>query len=99
VFEISTSAERASVTFQVRVQPGASAAGIAGLYDTALKVRVRAPALENRANEELCALFAELLKRPKSAVRILSGERGRTKRIEILGVTAAQVEALLTQEA
>jgi uncharacterized protein YggU (UPF0235/DUF167 family) len=39
------------------------------------------------------------LKRPKSAVRILSGERSRSKRVEVFGVTAAEVEVLLRQEA
>ena len=39
--------------------------------DGALKVRLQAPALEDRANEALCEFLAELLKRPKSAVRIL----------------------------
>jgi uncharacterized protein len=62
-------------------------------------VRLRAPALENRANEALVEYLAELLKTPRSAVRILSGERSRTKRIEIRGVTQQQILALLAQEA
>jgi uncharacterized protein len=56
---------------------------------------LRAPALEDRANEALIEYLADLLKRPKSAVRILSGERSRTKRIEIQGVTQQQIEELL----
>jgi uncharacterized protein YggU (UPF0235/DUF167 family) len=39
------------------------------------------------------------LKRPRSAVRILGGERSRTKRMEIHGVTRQQILALLAQEA
>jgi uncharacterized protein YggU (UPF0235/DUF167 family) len=39
------------------------------------------------------------LKRPKSAVRILSGGRSRIKRIEIRGVTGQEIRRLLTQEA
>jgi uncharacterized protein (TIGR00251 family) len=65
----------------------------------ALKVRLRAPAVEDRANEALVEFLAQLLKTPKSAVRILSGHRSRTKRIEIRGVTGQQIQALLTQEA
>ena len=65
----------------------------------ALKVRLQAPALEDRANEALCEFLAEILKRPKSAVRILAGDRSRTKRVEVFGVTAAQVEALLHHDA
>jgi uncharacterized protein YggU (UPF0235/DUF167 family) len=65
----------------------------------ALKIRLQAPAVENRANEALCEFLAEILKRPKSAVRILAGDRSRTKRVEVLGVTAAQVETLLQHDA
>jgi len=65
----------------------------------ALKIRLQAPAGEDRANEALCEFLAEILKRPKSAVRILAGDRSRTKRVEVFGVTTAQVEALLQHDA
>lgn len=83
----------------VRVQPRASKDELAGEMAGALKVRLRAPAVEDRANEALIKFLAQLLKTPKSAVRILSGERSRTKRLEIRGVTAQQVLALLQHEA
>ena len=82
----------------VRVQPRASKDELAGEMAGALKVRLRAPAVEDRANEALIKFLAQLLKTPKSAVRILSGERSRTKRLEIRGVTAQQVLALLQHE-
>jgi uncharacterized protein len=88
-----------AVVFLVRVQPRASKDEIAGEMGGALKVRVRAPAVEDRANEALVDYLAELLKTPRPAVRILSGERSRTKRIEIRGVTQQQILALLVQEA
>jgi len=83
----------------VRVQPRASKNEVAGLMNGALKIRLQAPALEDRANEALCEFLAEILKRPKSAVRILAGDRSRTKRVEVFGVTTAQVEALLEHDA
>jgi uncharacterized protein len=83
----------------VRVQPRASKDEIAGEMGGALKVRLQAPAVENRANEALIEFLAQLLKTPKSAVRILSGDRSRTKRIEIRGVTPQQIQALLAEEA
>jgi uncharacterized protein len=85
--------------FPVRVQPRASKDEIAGEMSGALKVRLRAPAVEDRANQALVEFLAQLLKTPKSAVRILSGDRSRTKRIEIRGVTRQQIQALLVQEA
>src|SRR5262249_1919085 len=67
--------QNGSTVFVVRVQPRASKDEISGVIDGALKIRLRAPALENRANEALCEFLASLLKRPKTAVRILGGER------------------------
>ncbi len=83
----------------VRVQPRASRDEIAGEMEGALKVRLRAPALEDRANEALVEFLAGLLKTSRSAVSILSGERSRVKRIEIRGVTRQQVLNLLLHEA
>ncbi|HVS86867.1 MAG TPA: DUF167 domain-containing protein [Candidatus Acidoferrum sp.] len=83
----------------VRVQPRASRDEVAGEMNGALKVRLQAPAVENRANEALCEYLAALLKMPKSAVRILSGERSRIKRLEIRGVTKQQLLGLLTKDA
>ncbi len=88
-----------AVLFSLRVRPRASKDEIAGELGGALKVRLQAPAVEDRANEALVEFLAELLKRPKSAVRILSGERSRTKRVEISGVTRQQILALLVHEA
>ena len=85
--------------FAVRVQPRASKDEIAGEMGGALKVRLQAPAVEDRANEALVEFLAQLLKTPKSAVRILAGDRSRTKRVEVFGVTTAQVEALLEHDA
>jgi uncharacterized protein len=87
------------VVFLVRVQPRASRDEVSGMVEGAMKVRLQAPAVEARANMALCEYLARLLKTPKSAVRILSGERSRTKRIAIRGVTEDEVRKLLTQEA
>jgi uncharacterized protein len=87
-----------AVILAVRVQPRASKDEIAGVLGGALKVRLRAPALEGRANEALCEFLAELLKTPKAAVRILSGHHGRGKRVEVRGVTLLQVLALVTHD-
>ncbi len=85
--------------FAVRVQTRASKDEIAGEMGGALKVRLRAPAVEDRANEALVEFLADLLKTSRSAVSILSGERSRVKRIEIRGVTRQQVLNLLVHEA
>ena len=88
-----------AVILAVRVQPRASKDEIAGVMDGALKVRLRAPALEDRANEALCEFLAELLKTPKAAVRILSGHHSRGKRVEVRGITEQQILELVGQRA
>ncbi len=94
---IETSERAGIVTFRVRVQPRASNDAVGGEWNGALKVRITAPPVDSRANEALCRLLAEHLNVPPGAVRILSGERGRTKRVEVRGATAAQVTALCGQ--
>lgn len=96
---LETQERNGAVIFSVRVQPRASKDEVAGEMGGALKVRLRAPALEDRANEALVEFLAQLLKTSRSAVRILSGDRSRTKRIEISGVNRQQVLALLIQDA
>ena len=97
--EIKENVGEGKVSFVVRVQARASRDEIVGVIEGALKVRLQAPAVENRANEALIELLARFLKTPKSAVRILSGERSRSKRIEVRGVTKEQVLGLLRHEA
>jgi uncharacterized protein (TIGR00251 family) len=83
------------VIFAVRVIPRGSRNAIEGTYGEALKVRLIAPALENRANESLRRLLAERLNVPMAAVRIVAGEKSRTKRISISGLTRGKVIELL----
>lgn len=89
-----------AVVFAVRVQPRASRDEIVGEWPgasgeaSALKVRLTAPPVDDRANAALCRLLAEALGVAASAVRIVSGERGRMKRVEVRGVTVEQVRAL-----
>jgi uncharacterized protein len=82
------------VIFHVRVQPRASRNAVGGEWEGALKVRLTAPPVDSRANEALCRLLAECLNVPHGAVRLLSGERSRTKRMEVDGVSAEKIRAL-----
>lgn len=83
------------VSFTVRVQPRASRDEIVGEHQDGLKIRLTAPPVDDRANEALRKLLASRLNVPLAAVRIAAGEHSRTKRVEILGVTAAMIEELL----
>jgi uncharacterized protein len=80
--------ERVLVT--VRVIPGASRSEITGVSDGCLRVRVAAPAREDRANRELCRTLAGRLGLPPSSVTIARGASSRRKLVELSGVTPAE---------
>jgi uncharacterized protein (TIGR00251 family) len=82
------------VIVSVHVSPRSSRDAIEGEHAGALKVRLTAPALENRANESLRRILATRLKVPIAAVRIVAGEKNRSKRVAIACVTREQILAL-----
>jgi uncharacterized protein (TIGR00251 family) len=84
-----------AITFMVRVQPRANRNAIEGEHDGALKVRLTAPPVDDRANEALRRLLAEQLNVAASAIRIVAGEKSRTKRVSIDGISKAQFVAIL----
>jgi uncharacterized protein (TIGR00251 family) len=67
----------------VRAQPGARREGIAGTWNGLLKIAVRAPALEGRANEELVRVLAEALALRAAQVTIERGGRSRAKELRV----------------
>jgi uncharacterized protein (TIGR00251 family) len=97
--QLDITSKNGCVVFSIRVQPRASRDEVAGVIEGALKLRILAPAVENRANEAVVEYLATLLKTPKSAVRILGGEHSRLKRVEICGVQPQDILALLSHEA
>src|SRR6516165_8627667 len=96
--EVSENSSRSGVVLTVRVRSRASRDEVAGVMQGALKIRLCAPAVENQANEALTKFLSAVLKIPKSSVRILGGERARTKRVEIVGVTRQQLMNLLQMQ-
>jgi uncharacterized protein (TIGR00251 family) len=95
---IETTEREGAVVFAVRVTPRASRNAIEGEYQGALKVRLTAPPVEDRANEALRRLLAERLNVPVSAVRIVAGDKSRTKRVTVAGATRTQILALAGTE-
>jgi uncharacterized protein (TIGR00251 family) len=73
------------VVLTIHVQPGASREGPAGTHDGLPRLRVRARAHDGEANREVVKAVAKLMGVPRTSVRIASGERSRTKRIEVTG--------------
>jgi len=86
------------VSFQVRVTPRAARNAVDGEFQGALKVRLTAPPVDDRANEALRRLLASCLDISPSAITIISGARNRTKLVSIAGVTVSEAAALARGE-
>ena len=71
------------LTLVFRVQPGASSTEFAGFHGGYPKVRVAAPAIEDRANALLLDFLKKKFHLRGGQVIIARGSRGRTKTIEI----------------
>jgi len=84
------------VEIDVRVIPRAAKSSVAGERNGRLLVRLSAPPVEGAANQALIELFSEILGRPRRAIRIVAGEKSRSKRIAVDGLTAAEARSRLT---
>jgi uncharacterized protein len=83
-----------ALVLRVHAQPGAKRTEVSGLHGDALKIRVAAPALEDRANDALIDFLAAALGVSRRDVTLVGGAHSREKRFAIRGARAAP-ESLL----
>ena len=83
------------VRIELRVIPRSPRAGIEGVRDGRILVRVTAPPVDHAANEAVAAVLANALDVPKRAIRIVAGQTARNKAVEIEGVDAATAIRML----
>jgi uncharacterized protein len=67
----------------IRAQPGARRSEVAGAYGDALRIRIGAPANDNKANAELVRFLATSLGVPRRSVTIARGHTSRDKAVEV----------------
>jgi uncharacterized protein len=84
-----------SARIAIRVQPRAQRNEVAIVREGVVIVRVRAPALEGRANRAVCRVIAERLGVSPGKVAIVRGERRRDKVLEVTGVDQEAADAAL----
>jgi uncharacterized protein (TIGR00251 family) len=84
-----------SATFRVKVQPRASRTEIVGEHADAIKIRITAPPVEGKANEECRRFIAKLLGVAPSEVEIVSGDSSRDKLIRVHNVSARHIRDAL----
>ncbi len=79
----------------VKVHPRARRTALTGRMGDDWKLSLAAPPVDGKANEECVRFLADLAGVPRSRVRIIAGATGRTKVIEVEGVTQESLETLL----
>ena len=89
--------QEGAVLLKVRVQARATEDRIVGSHAGALKVRVKAPPVDNRANAQLLDFLARLLCLSRWDVSLVSGHRSRSKRVRVKGLSAIELTRRITQ--
>ena len=78
-------------TLRVHVVPNANSNCVVGERGGAIKIKLRAPAVEGKANAALVRFLAEEMKLPRRAIVLQSGQRSRDKLLRIDGLSEEEV--------
>ncbi len=68
----------------IRVSPMANVSVVKEVTPDFIKIAIKAPPVDNKANKELIKFIAKKLKLPKSKILIKSGTNSKNKVLEIL---------------
>lgn len=79
------------VFLSVYILPGSSKTEIIGLYDDALKIKLKSSPVNNQANKELIEFLSKKLKISKSNIEITSGSTQKRKLLTLNGCTSEYV--------
>lgn len=79
----------------VQAVPRAAHNAVHGLHGDAVKVRLQAPPVANRANLALVGFLAEALNIHPRQLTILAGATGRRKRVAIDGLGTPEIRSRL----
>lgn len=71
---------------ELHVQPGAKVTTVVGEHGGRLKLKISAPAVDNKANTFLLAWLATQLGVPRTAVQLVRGETVRHKTVSVRGL-------------
>jgi uncharacterized protein len=82
----------------VHVQPNAGRNAVVSLDDGILRVKIAAPPVEGKANQQLIIFLSKVLNLRKSDISIDKGTTGRNKLLTIVGIERDELEKLLHQK-
>ena len=84
-----------SIFFYVKIIAKASKNKIIGWEEEKLKIKIKALAEKNKANQELISFLAQVFDAPKSTIKIVKGKTAKIKRIEVKGFSLKQANIAL----
>ena len=82
---------------QVHVVPNAKSDVVVGEHGGALKIKLRAPAVEGKANAALISFLAEHLNISRRAIALERGHKSRDKLIRVNGLSQEDVRNRLRE--
>jgi uncharacterized protein len=84
-------------TIRVHVTPNAKIDKVVGEHGDAIKIKLRAPAVDGKGNAALCKFLAAKLRVPQRAILLALGERSRDKVLRIDGLSEEDVRRELLE--
>ncbi len=85
------------VLFKIRVIPRSSRSEVAGIQNGALKIKIKAPPVEGKANEECIRFLSELFGVARRHIAIAGGATSKNKRISIQGIAKRDIESTISE--
>jgi len=82
-------------TLSIHVVPNAKIDKIVGEHGGAIKIKLRAPPVEGKANAALISFLADRLKIPAQTVVLRRGQKSRDKLVRIDGLSEEDVRRRL----
>lgn len=76
----------------LHVLPNAPKSQIVGLHGERLKIKIKAPPVEGKANEEIVQFFSTVLGIPKKQIDFRRGERSKSKTLLVRGLTLEAIK-------
>jgi uncharacterized protein (TIGR00251 family) len=80
---------------RLHVVPNAKVDSVVGMHSGAIKIKLRAPAVEGKANAALVRFVAKHFKLPRSSIVLQRGQASRDKLVRIVGLNQEDLQRCL----
>ena len=90
---------KSGAAITIRVTPRAKKSQIVSLLsDDTVKIKLAAPPVEGKANEELIKFLAKILNVRKNDLEIVAGKTGRDKLVTVLGLNPEEIHRIISDQ-